>query len=170
MEYGYNYVPDEPPRNPIGCLVAVILALLFCALLGGCKAKERIVQSTVRDTVWTVQIVQGSKGDSVVYREKMVVVPHVYNVGDTNIILMDTTIVNSTERTVKEINNYYSDKGEIKHDPVQSKNKANTSSAGHVHKWRIMCIGILVGLLIAICWNYRKAIVSSIRRLANRHH
>ncbi len=154
----------------------LILALIFCAMLGGCKAKEKIVQSTVRDTVWTVQIVHDSKGDSVVYREKVMVVPHIYNVRDTNIVLMDTTIINSTERTIKETNNYYSDKGQIVHDTayiekrVPEKAKVSGSSTQHVHKWRILGIGILVGLLIAICWNYRKAIVRFIRRLANRHH
>ena len=153
----------------------LIVALAFCAMLGGCKAKEKIVQRTVRDTVWPVQAARGAKGDSVVYREKVVIRPHIFNVGDTTITVMDTTIVNSTERTLMETNNYYYGSGKTTHDttfiearhpPEQAKSDTNSKQ---VHKWRLLCMGIIIGLLIATCYKYRKAISNFMRRLACRH-
>lgn len=162
-------------QKSIMSAIWLIIALAFCAMLGGCKAKEKIVQSTVRDTVWTVQVARGAKGDSVVYREKVVIRPHIFNVGDTTITVMDTTIVNSTERTVMETNNYYYGSGKTTHDttfiearhpPEQAKSDTNSKQ---VHKWRLLCMGIIIGLLIATCYKYRKAISNFMRRLACRH-
>ncbi len=162
-------------QKSIMSAIWLIVALAFCAMLGGCKAKEKIVQSTVRDTVWTVQVARGAKGDSVVYREKVVIRPHIFNVGDTTITVMDTTIVNSTERTVMETNNYYYGSGKTTHDttfiearhpPEQAKSDTNSKQ---VHKWRFFCMGAIIGLLIAICYKYRKAISNFMRRLACRH-
>lgn len=155
--------------------ICLTLALFFCTLLVGCKAKERIVRSTVCDTVWTRAVVQGVKGDSVVYREKVIIRPHIFNVGDTTIAVMDTTIVNSTERTVMETNNYYYGSGKTTHDtayiearhPVGQVKSARNSK--QVHKWRFLCMGTIIGLLIAICYKYRKAISNFMRRLACRH-
>lgn len=105
----------------------------------------------------------GAKGDSVVYREKVVIRPHIFNVGDTTITLMDTTIVNSTERTVMETNNYYYGSGktthdttfvEARHSPEQAKSDTNSKQ---VHKWRLLCMGIIIGLLIATCYKYQES-------------
>lgn len=175
MEYGYNYVPNEPPRNPIGCIVAVILALLFCALLGSCKAPQSTIRErVVYDTVWTEKAAQSTRNDSVVIRERVQIVPHVIRVGDTTIVYSDTTIVRATLNNRYITRNVYQGEGTITHDTAYVEKKATVSKKENAakdssHKWRLLWVGFAIGIILSLLVIYRKAVVCFIRRLAKRN-
>ena len=105
-------------------LKGLLWAIVICAiisLLCGCKTRQSVIKErVVYDTVWTQKSQDRAKNDSVVYRERIVVQPHVIHVGDTTIVYSDTTIVRVAETNRYYTNNITSDKGKIIRDTVYS--------------------------------------------------
>lgn len=165
----YGYVPSEPPHNPLGCLIAVIIAMLFCAILGACKTRESVQsERVVYDTIWSEKTAQSAKNDSIVYRERIVVQPHVIRVGDTTIVYSDTTIVRVAEQNHYITRNVYQDKGQIIRDTAYIEKQVPVTvkeSAKSENKWATIWVGILIGIALALAVKYRKTLLSFIRRL-----
>lgn len=160
------------PMNPIGCLVAVIITLIVCALLGSCKVPQSTIgERVVYDTIWTEKAQQSAKNDSIVYRERIVVQPHVIKVGDTTIVYSDTTIVRVAENNHYITRNVYQDKGQIIRDTAYRKEiqyvpqtKVMTTPT-YKNKWQLFWFGIIVGVLIALVIKFRRNITTFIRRI-----
>lgn len=158
------------PMNPIGCLVAVIIAMILCALLGSCKAPQSTISGrVVYDTVWTEKTAQSAKNDSIVYRERIVVQPHVIRVGDTTIVYSDTTIVRVAENNHYITRNFYQDKGQIVRDTAYKKEiqyvPQEKTKTVYKNKWRLFWVGIIIGVLIALVIKFRKQIATFTRRI-----
>lgn len=173
MEDIYNYNVTPEPHNPIGCLIAVILAMLFCAIIGSCRAPQSTVsERVVYDTVWTEKVAQNAKNDSIVYREKIVVQPHVIRVGDTTIVYSDTTIVRVAENNHYVTRNIYQDQGKIRVDTAYKKEiqyvTKNTAVKDTSAKWRALWAGIAIGILLMLLYKHRNTLVCLFRRLAKR--
>lgn len=165
-------IDEEYPQpdwgSLIGMLIGLILGLVICACLGSCKAHESVITTrTVYDTVWSVKSAQNAKNDSVIYRERVEIVPHIVKVGDTTIVYSDTTIVRVAERNLYRTNNVYSDQGKILRDTAyiekQVPTKQLNAATKHkgVSKWHVWLFGILIGVLLAVAWKDRKKIVKA---------
>ena len=91
------------------CVVVFFVAFLF-ALIGCASGRSVIKERVVYDTAWVQKTQDRTKNDSVVYRERIVVQPHIISVGDTTIVYSDTTIVRMSETNRYYTNNITSDK------------------------------------------------------------
>lgn len=158
-------------------IMGLILALAICAIMNSCKTRERVISDhSYRDSAWTVKVVQNGHGDSVVYKERMVIEPRIIHTGDTTIISMDTTIYKYTERNItNNYNNYYdngrnvSDSANVKKEEASAPKATNKEST----KWRLLWYGIIIGIAIALAALVavnRNSIIKKIRKLANRNN
>ena len=149
-------------------LKGLLWAIVICAiisLLCGCKTRQSVIKERiVYDTAWTQKTQDRAKNDSVVYRERIVVQPHVIHVGDTTIVYSDTTIVRVAETNRYYTNNITSDKGKIIRDTVYSqttkivpdeKTKVVTKTKS---SWKLFFVGVLLGIIVALLYKYRKKV------------
>ena len=153
--------------------IAVVCVLL--SLLCGCKTRQSVIKErVVYDTVWTQKTQDRAKNDSVVYRERIVVQPHIIHVGDTTIVYSDTTIVRVAETNRYYTNNITSDKGKIIRDTVYSqttkivpdeKTKVVTKTKS---SWKLFWIGILTGICVALLYKYRKKVFLIVSKCVRR--
>ncbi len=159
-------------------LKGLLWAIVICAiisLLCGCKTRQSVIKErVVYDTVWSQKSQDRAKNDSVVYRERIVVQPHVIRVGDTTIVYSDTTIVRVAETNRYYTNNITSDKGKIIRDTVYSqttkivpdeKTKVVTKTKS---SWKLFLVGILAGIMVAILYKYRKKFLLIVSKFAKR--
>lgn len=159
-------------------LKGLLWAIVICAiisLLCSCKTRQSVIRDRiVYDTVWTQKTQDRTKNDSVVYRERIVVQPHVIHVGDTTIVYSDTTIVRVAETNRYYTNNITSDKGKIIRDTVYSqttkivpdeKTKAVTKTKS---SWKLFFVGILAGIIVALLYKYRKKVFMIVSKCAKR--
>lgn len=148
-------------------VVIVAVALLFGCASGRSVIKERVVY----DTVWTQKTHDRAKNDSVVYRERIVVQPHVIHVGDTTIVYSDTTIVRMSETNRYYTNNITSDKGKIIRDTVYIAPKTDNGTkvvTKTKSSWKLFFVGVLAGIIVAILCKYRKKIFSIVSKCVRR--
>lgn len=153
--------------NGCGVAAAIAIGLLLCLVLGGCKGRETLVRErVVYDTAWLKKLAQSERNDSVVYRERVEIVPRFYRTGDTTLVSMDTTIVRLTERNLYRTYNIYSDSGRISKDKVAvSKTETTTKSE---NKWRRLWQGVIIGIILALAAVYGKRLFCFIKRIAIR--
>lgn len=140
-----------------GLLLCGLLSLLF----GACASHRETITDRVRyDTVWTVKVAQNAKNDSVVYRERVEIVPKLIHVGDTTILHLDTTIVRVTERNLYTTRNVYQDQGRIVRDTVKVDKIMPVKQASNktVPKWKLVGVGLFLGLII--CFVIRRKLHS----------
>ena len=159
-------------------LKGLFWAIVICAiisLLCGCKTRQSVIKErVVYDTVWTQKTQDRAKNDSVVYRERIVVQPHVIHVGDTTIVYSDTTIVRVAETNKYYTNNITSDKGKIIRDTVYSQttkivpDKETKVVTKTKSSWKLFFVGILAGIMVAILYKYRKKFLLIVSRCAKR--
>lgn len=138
-------------KTSTGTALAIIstVLLLACILFGSCATSRNTERAAVKDTVWSLKVIEKGKADSVVYREKVVIEPHIIKTGDTTIIRMDTTVVRLTERNLYTTNYLYRDTGAIHHDSVVVKKVVE--KVGMSQRQRAVCvIGVLLLAVIAI--------------------
>lgn len=152
--------------NGCGVVAAIVIGLL-CLFLGGCKGRETLVRERVAyDTAWLEKLAHSERKDSVVYRERVEIVPRFYRTGDTTLVSMDTTIVRLTERNAYRTYNIYSDSGRI------SKNRVAVSKTGTAtkteSKWRRLWQGVIIGILLTLAAVYGKRLFCFIKRMALR--
>ena len=158
-----------------GLAVSLIVAIIFCIFVGSCRTRQGVVsESRHYDSAWSVRDVQNGHGDSVVYKERVEIVPRLVHVGDTAIVTMDTIINRYTERTVNNNNYFYYDNGKQTRDSANMKNTAvkPQQPAKQKTQWRLLWYGILIGILIflsSLAIINRKALSAKFRRLASRH-
>lgn len=148
-----------------GLLACGLLSLLF----GSCGAHRTLSEDRVHyDTVWTVKVAERAKNDSVVYRERVEIVPKLIHVGDTTIMHMDTTIVRVTERNQLLTRNIYQDKGRIVRDTVRVDKVVPVKEASNktVPKWKLVGIGILIGLIMCLIFRFKGKLLSFFKSLA----
>lgn len=157
--------PQPDWGNMLSCLIGVIIGLIVCALMGSCKSHERIISDhSCHDSTWMVKVTENGHGDSIVYKERIFVVPRIVRVGDTTLVTMDTTIYKYTERTVNNnINRYYntgkSMKDSSKVESLEPSEKEKRKSGGI--QWKTLVCGIAAGAiitLVVLILSYRKAI------------
>lgn len=155
--------------------IAVVCVLL--SLLCGCKARQSVIRDRiVYDTVWTQKTQDRAKNDSVVYRERIVVQPHIIHVGDTTIVYSDTTIVRVAETNRYYTNNITSDKGKIIRDTVYSQttkivpktNEKTKVVTKTKNNWKLFWIGILAGIIVALLYKYRKKVFLIVSKCVRR--
>lgn len=171
-----NEYPQPDWKKLFVMFLEIMTGLVICALISSCKTHEPLVSERSRqDSVWTVKVVQNGHGDSIVYKERMIVVPRMVHVGDTTLLSMDTTIYKYTERTITNNNNYYYDNGRAVKDSanVEKKNESH-SKATHdkehskwILLWHDVIIGVIIALIVSIIIN-RKSIFKRIRQLISR--
>lgn len=156
--------------------VLAVLALFVITCVSSCKSHDSVVSDrSYHDSAWTVKVVQSGHGDSIVYKEQMIVVPRIIHVGDTDIISMDTTIYKYNERTIyNNYNNYNSSGRDIKDSAAVKEKKASAPKAKNKEssKWRMLWYGIIIGIIIALAALVvfkRKNILGKIRRLRDRN-
>lgn len=160
-----------------GLAVSLIVAIIFCILVGSCRTRQGVVsESRHYDSAWSVRVMQNGHGDSVVYKERVEIVPRLVHVGDTTIVTMDTIINRYTERTVNNNNYFYYDNGKQTRDSANIKKTAAKPQQPAKQKgkpqWRLLWYGILIGILIflsLLAIINRKALLAKFRRLASRH-
>lgn len=154
----------------------ICLSLLL-SLLCGCKTRQSVVKErVVYDTVWTQKTQDKAKNDSVVYRERIVVQPHIIHVGDTTIVYSDTTIVRVAETNRYYTNNITSDKGKIIRDTVYSQTTKIVPKTDYKTKvvtktkssWKLFWIGILAGIIVALLYKYRKKVFLIVSKCVKR--
>ena len=141
------------------CVICVLLSLLC-----GCKVRQSVIKErVVYDTAWVQKTQDRAKNDSVVYRERIVVQPHIIHVGDTTIVYSDTTIVRVAETNRYYTNNITSDKGKIIRDTVYSQTTKivpKTDKAKVVTRtkssWKLFFVGVLLGIIVVLLYKYRK--------------
>lgn len=152
------------------CVICVLLSLLC-----GCKTRQSVIKErVVYDTAWTQKTQDRAKNDSVVYRERIVVQPHIIHVGDTTIVYSDTTIVRVAETNRYYTNNITSDKGKIIRDTVYSqttkivpdeKTKVVTKTKS---SWKLFFVGVLLGIIVALLYKYRKKVFLIVSKCVKR--
>ena len=163
-------------EETIGKLKGLLWAIVICAiisLLCSCKTRQSVIKErVVYDTAWTQKTQDRSKNDSVVYRERIVVQPHVIHVGDTTIVYSDTTIVRVAETNRYYTNNITSDKGKIIRDTVYSQ---TTKLMPKVEQkvvakssWKLFWLGIIVGIVCLLVFKYRKKFLLIVSRCVRR--
>lgn len=172
MNMTQNEFPQPDWRGGIEILIGIIIAMIFCALLGSCKTRQSVVgERVVYDTVWTTKVVHDSINGVRVEKEITRIVPHIIRIGDTTIVYSDTTIIRNVEGSNYVYKNYYQDKGKISKDSARiEEKKALPASKGKdksESKWRLLWTGIIVGVLIALVFRYRKKIITFIKGLFN---
>lgn len=156
-------------------LKGLLWAIVICAiisLLCGCKTRQSVIKErVVYDTAWVQKTQDRAKNDSVVYRERIVVQPHVIHVGDTTIVYSDTTIVRVAETNRYYTNNITSDKGKIIRDTVYVAPKTDKGTkvvTKTKSSWKLFFVGILAGIIVAILYKYRKKFLLIVSRCAKR--
>ena len=152
------------------CVICVLLSLLC-----GCKVRQSVIKErVVYDTAWVQKTQDRAKNDSVVYRERIVVQPHIIHVGDTTIVYSDTTIVRVAETNRYYTNNITSDKGKIIRDTVNSqttkivpdeKTKVVTKTKS---SWKLFFVGVLLGIIVALLYKYRKKVFLIVSKCVKR--
>lgn len=146
-----------------GFLWGLLLCGLLSLFLGACAShRETITDRVHYDTVWTVKVAENAKNDSVVYRERVEIVPKLIHVGDTTILHLDTTIVRVTERNLYTTKNVYQDKGRIVRDTVKVDKIVPVKEASNktVPKWKLIGIGIIFGLIMCLIFRFRSKLFS----------
>ncbi len=152
------------------CVVVFFVAFLF-ALIGCASGRSVIKERVVYDTAWTQKTQDMAKNDSVVYRERIVVQPHIIRVGDTTIVYSDTTIVRMSETNRYYTNNIISDRGKIIRDTVYSLPKTDNGTKVVTKKkssWKLFFVGVLAGIIVAILCKYQKKIFLFVSRCVRR--
>ena len=156
-------------------LKGLLWAIVICAiisLLCGCKTRQSVIKErVVYDTAWVQKTQDRAKNDSVVYRERIVVQPHIIHVGDTTIVYSDTTIVRVAETNRYYTNNITSDKGKIIRDTVYVAPKTDKGTkvvTKTKSSWKLFFVGILAGIIVAILYKYRKKFLLIVSRCAKR--
>ena len=159
----------------INTLKALFWSIVLCAiisLLCGCKARQSVIKErVVYDTAWTQKTQDRAKTDSVVYRERIVVQPHIIRVGDTTIVYSDTTIVRVAETNRYYTNNITSDKGKIIRDTVYIAPKTDNGTkvvTKTKSSWKLFWMGISAGIMVAILYKYRKKVFLFVSRCVKR--
>lgn len=154
------------------CVICVLLSLLC-----GCKTRQSVIKErVVYDTAWVQKTQDRAKNDSVVYRERIVVQPHIIHVGDTTIVYSDTTIVRVAETNRYYTNNITSDKGKIIRDTVYNqttkivpktddKTKVVTKTK---NSWKLFLVGVLTGIIVALLYKYRKKVFLIVSKCVRR--
>ena len=162
-------------EETIGKLKGLLWAIVICAiisLLCSCKTRQSVIKErVVYDTAWVQKTQDRAKNDSVVYRERIVVQPHVIHVGDTTIVYSDTTIVRVAETNRYYTNNITSDKGKIIRDTVYVAPKTDKGTkvvTKTKSSWKLFFVGILAGIIVAILYKYRKKFLLIVSRCAKR--
>lgn len=141
-------------------LVVFFVAFLF-ALIGCASGRRVIKERAVYDTAWVRKTQDRAKNDSVVYRERIVVQPHIIRVGDTTIVYSDTTIVREAETNRYYTNNITSDKGKIIRDTVYIAPKTDNGTkvvTKTKSSWKLFWMGISAGIIVALLYKYRKKV------------
>lgn len=156
-------------RNTLCCLITIIVALLICAMLGGCKTRQSVSQEHWHhDTAWVVRVATNSKGDSTIYKERIEIVPRIVNVGDTTIYHMDTTIYRYTEVIKNNNTTIYSNQGKESKDSANIKQKKTSppskAAQKQEKKLNLLWYGIIIGVIIAIAIAKRKKITAFIKK------
>lgn len=156
-------------------LKGLLWAIVICAiisLLCGCKTRQSIIKErVVYDTVWTQKTQDRAKNDSVVYRERIVVQPHIIHVGDTTIVYSDTTIVRVAETNRYYTNNITSDKGKIIRDTVYVAPKTDNGTkvvTKTKNNWKLFWLGIIIGIVCLLVFKYRKKFLLIVSKFAKR--
>lgn len=156
-------------------LKGLLWAIVICAiisLLCGCKTRQSIIKErVVYDTVWTQKTQDRAKNDSVVYRERIVVQPHIIHVGDTTIVYSDTTIVRVAETNRYYTNNITSDKGKIIRDTVYVAPKTDNGTkvvTKTKNNWKLFWLGIIIGIVCLLVFKYRKMFLLIVSKFAKR--
>ena len=159
----------------INTLKALFWSIVLCAiisLLCGCKARQSVIKErVVYDTAWTQKTQDRAKNDSVVYRERIVVQPHIIRVGDTTIVYSDTTIVRVADTNRYYTNNITSDKGKIIRDTVYIAPKTDNGTkvvTKTKSSWKLFWMGISAGIMVAILYKYRKKVFLFVSRCVKR--
>lgn len=153
----------------IGGLWGLLACGLLTLILGSCGAHRTLSEARVHyDTVWTVKVAENAKNDSVVYRERVEIVPKLIHVGDTTILHMDTTIVRVTERNQLLTRNIYHDQGRIVRDTVKVDKIVPVKEASNktVPRWKLIGIGMILGLIVCFIFRFRVRLLSFFRGLA----
>lgn len=153
----------------IGGLWGLLACGLLTLILGSCGAHRTLSEARVHyDTVWTVKVAENAKNDSVVYRERVEIVPKLIHVGDTTILHMDTTIVRVTERNQLLTRNIYQDKGRIVRDTVKVDKIVPVKEASNktVPRWKLIGIGMILGLIVCFIFRFRVRLLSFFKGLA----
>lgn len=154
--------------NACGLVAAIAIGLLASLVLGGCKGRETLVKErVVYDTAWIKKLAQSERNDSVVYRERVEIVPRFIKTGDTTIINMDTTVVRLTERNVYRTYNVYSDSGRLSRSDV-TVSKMEKVTVKTENKWRRWWQGLVAGVLLSLAAVFGKRMFCFIRRMAIR--
>lgn len=150
--------------------IAVVCVLL--SLLCGCKTRQSVIKDRiVYDTVWAQKTQDRAKNDSVVYRERIVVQPHIIHVGDTTIVYSDTTIVRVAETNRYYTNNITSDKGKIIRDTVYVAPKTDNGTkvvTKTKNNWKLFGLGIITGIVCLLVFKYRKKFLLIVSRCVRR--
>ena len=152
------------------CIVVFFVAFLF-AMIGCASGRSVIKERVVYDTAWVQKTQDRAKNDSVVYRERIVVQPHIIRVGDTTIVYSDTTIVRMSETNRYYTNNITSDKGKIIRDTVYSLPKTDNGTkvvTKTKSNWKLFWIGISAGIIIALLYKYRKKVFLIVSKCVRR--
>lgn len=155
-----------------GTLLGIIACAIISFFLSSCKAHQSVVsERVVYDTVWSVRTVHDSIKGTRIEREITRIVPHIIRVGDTTIVYSDTIINKNIENNTYISKNEQKDQGKISNDSARiEEKKAGKAVAKQqpTQRWRMFWHGIIVGILITICFRNRKKIVGLIRRLVKR--
>ena len=157
-------------------LKGLLWAIVICALISllcGCKTRQSVIKErVVYDTVWTQKTQDRAKNDSVVYRERIVVQPHIIHVGDTTIVYSDTTIVRVAETNRYYTNNVTSDKGKIIRDTVYSQTTKLMPKVEQKvvtkNNWKLFGLGIIVGIVCLLVFKYRKKFLLIVSKCVRR--
>jgi hypothetical protein len=162
-------------EETIDKLKGLFWAIAICAIISflcSCKTRQSVIKErVVYDTVWTQKTQDRAKNDSVVYRERIVVQPHIIRVGDTTIVYSDTTIVRVAETNRYYTNNITSDKGKIIRDTVYSLSKTDNGTkvvTKTKSSWELFFVGVLAGIIVAILCKYQKKIFLFVLRCVKR--
>lgn len=169
-----NYYPQPDWKGGLEILVGLILGMIICAVMGSCKTRQGVIKErVVYDTVWSVKTVHDSINGVRVEKEITRIVPHVIRVGDTTIVYSDTTIIRNVEGSNYVYKNYYQDKGQISKDSARIEEKKllpaqKEKDKGKDFKWRVFWTGIIIGLLVALVFRFRKKIFSLLKGFIRR--
>ena len=163
-------------EETIDKLKGLLWAIIICALISllcGCKTRQNVIkEQVVYDTAWTQETQDRAKNDSIVYRERIVVQPHIIHVGDTTIVYSDTTIVRVTETNRYYTNNITSDKGKNLRDTVYSQTTKLMPKVEQkvVNKssWKLFFVGILAGIMVALLHKYRKKVFLIVLKIISK--
>lgn len=172
MKITYNSKQDGNRLNPSCCLVLLIIGTVLFILFGSCRTHGSVSSRVVYDTVWSVKVIHDSIQGTRVEREMVRIEPHIVRLKDTTIIYADTTVVRNVEGQTVIYKQYLHDRGEISKDSAYkkesqyvSREKTNTDC---LYKWRLLWVGILIGVLAALIVRYRRTIAAFIGRMVMR--